>query len=395
MKDPWTQDHVVPSGFPLQYLPAPGTPFGVGQNTVFASEFGATSMSSFEAMSAMLAPRSWSLHGGDLPADCAPVAGNAFEFVCSGPNAMAQRNWACDNLIWGYFGPGLLNASAGEAAFKGQLFQCAIASALNLQQNIESRRAQNQAGMLLWQLNEIWPTGGWGTLEYGSGLGALPGGRWKPAHYWLRSHLFADVMAACGFVGRSSTDFVCFVSNERPGAGFEGTLALTEVDLQGGGERAWATLPVAVAPGPLALAWLAPPRNATLPNASSTLLVATLLDAGGAAIGESIVHLTAPANLRAARAVVSAAVAPAPNADGSIGITLIASDVALFVTLTCAAPGRFSDNAFLMRGAASGAPPLQIAWLPFLAGSDADANLALLKATLRVEHHAMYAADSA
>ena len=386
MKDPWTQDHVVSPGFPLSYL-APTAPFGVGAPTLFASEFGATSMSSFEAMSATLAPRSWSLHGGDLPANCTPFAGNAFEFVCSGPNAMAQRNWACDNLIWGYFGPALLNASASEATFKAQLFQCAIASALNLQQNIESRRAQNQAGALIWQLNEVYPTGGWGSLEYGSGPGSLPGGRWKPAHYWLRAHLFADVMAACGFVGRSSSDFACFVSNARSGVGFEGTLELLEVDLQGGGARPWATLPVAVAPGPLALAWLTPP-NATLPNSATTLLVATLLDAGGATVGESIVHLTAPANLRvAAQAVVSAAVEPAPNADGSIDVTVTASDVALFVTLTCAAPGRFSDNAFLLRGAA----PRLLTWLPFAAG-DAGANLALLNATLRVEHHALYAA---
>jgi hypothetical protein len=95
------------------------------------------------------------------------------------------------------------------------------------------------------QLNEIWPTGGWGSLEYGtptlpgqvcghrmrtallvvsvSLLGSVAislsfcltvslsvdeqvvGGRWKPLHYWLRNSAFADVMVTCG------GDGVCFI----------------------------------------------------------------------------------------------------------------------------------------------------------------------------------------
>ena len=386
MRDPWTQQHIVDPAMPLAGL-APAAPAGVGQPALFVSEAGATSMSSFEAMSATLAPRSWSLHGGDLPANCTPTAGNAFLSVCTGPNALAQRNWACDNLIWGYFGARWLNASASARAFQAQLFQCQIASALTLQQNIEGRRAANQAGLLLWQLNEIWATGGWGSLEYSSGAGALAGGRWKPAHYWLRSHLFADVMAGCGTVGRGR-QLACFVSNAAA-QGFSGTLALRALDLRGGGVRDWlAPLRVEVPPGPLALAWPPLPAQAALPNASTTLLLATVLDGGGAAVSQSLVHLAPPASLLvAADANVSAAVAAAPNADGSVDVALEADELALFVTLTCAAPGRFSDNALLMlRG-----EQRTLQWLPFAtAGSDAGANRALLAATLRVEHHAMY-----
>ena len=56
-----------------------------------------------------------------------------------------------------------------------------------MKSNIEARRAQNQIGIIVWQLNEIWPTGGWGSVEYGTvghTKGQVIGGRWKPLHYW-------------------------------------------------------------------------------------------------------------------------------------------------------------------------------------------------------------------
>jgi hypothetical protein len=36
--------------------------------------------------------------------------------------------------------------------------------------------------MMTWsRYNEIWPTGGWGSIEYGSAVpGQVEGGRWKP-----------------------------------------------------------------------------------------------------------------------------------------------------------------------------------------------------------------------
>jgi autotransporter-associated beta strand protein len=59
--------------------------------------------------------------------------------------------------------------------------------------------------------------------------------------------------------------------------------------------------------------------NATLPNATTTLLVASLTDAAsGGVFDEHVVHLTAPVNLAARRATLSAAAAAAPNADGSV-----------------------------------------------------------------------------
>lgn len=235
-----------------------------------------------------------------------------------------------------------------------------------------------------------WPTGGWGSLEYGSAKspGSLRGGRWKPMHYWFLNHMFQDVMSACGFVGRSHT-FACYVSNARPSAPFAGSLSLSTIDLQSGASAPWATFQVAAAAGPGALTWFYP--NATLPNASTTLLIASLTentsDVAATAFDTHVVHLTAPLNLIVEHANVSATVADQPNQDGSVDISVTADAVALFVTLTTAAPGRFSDNAFLLLPAA----PYPIKWIPFMPGNST-MDWELLKSTLRVEDHSVYAA---
>ena len=235
-----------------------------------------------------------------------------------------------------------------------------------------------------------WPTGGWGSLEYGSAKspGSLRGGRWKPMHYWFLNHMFQDVMSACGFVGRSHT-FACYVSNARPSAPFAGSLSLSTVDLLSGTSAPWATFQVAAVVGPGALTWFYP--NATLPNASTTLLVASLtestLGVAATAFDMHVVHLTAPVNLIVARATLSTTVADQPNDDGSVDISVTTDAVALFVTLTTAAPGRFSDNAFLMLPSA----PYTIKWIPFMRGNST-MDWELLKSTLRVEDHSAYAA---
>ena len=85
----------------------------------------------------------------------------------------------------------------------------------------------------IWQLNENWPTGGWGAIEYGTkAQGQVTGGRWKPlvslyvrfgllslyiaAHivvrncqmHMMESFLFRDVIAACG------QEDQCYVRND-------------------------------------------------------------------------------------------------------------------------------------------------------------------------------------
>ena len=385
MRDPWSQAHTFDPGVPLRYLPTPNTPAGPGYPSTFASEFGTVSMASWEAMSSTLAPSSWGLHGGNLPYNCTPSSSNPFNINCTGPNAMVQRNWACDNIIWSYFGPALLNET-GEFVFKAQLYQCLIASAIHMQIDLEQRRSSNQFGTLIWQLQDIWNSGSWGTIEYGTiGNGTLRGGRWKPTHYWLQKHMFQDVMSACGYVGRSQ-NFVCYVNNGRSAVNFTGILNLTTINLQTGNIEIWKTLPIFVTEGPGTLGWLTF-SNVVLPNVSTNILMATLIDNNtNTIVDEHIVHLTIPQNLLVLPATLSAMVASNPNSDGSINVTVSSTTVALFVTLTTAAPGRFSDNAFLLPNN----QPRVLQWIPFVQDDNAMANLVLLNTTLRIEDMSMY-----
>ena len=81
--------------------------------------------------------------------------------------------------------------------------------------DIINRRRGNEFGHLVWQLNEIWPTGGWGSIEYGSPgrLGQVRGGRWKALHHFYDAFLFRDVLSACAPTATSTeygwSAFVC------------------------------------------------------------------------------------------------------------------------------------------------------------------------------------------
>jgi hypothetical protein len=69
--------------------------------------------------------------------------------------------------------------------------------------------------------------------------------------------------------------------------------------------------------------------------------------------------------------------------DGTVPITVTATQTALFITLTTQAPGRFSENVFCAFGTGSSRT---ISFVPF--GNRVDLNL--LTTTTRIEHAAMY-----
>jgi hypothetical protein len=156
---------------------------------VFVSEFGASVSSSFESMSALLPDNSWSLHGGSPPDSCEQLSGQVN--VCNGTNSMAERSYPCGNRIQAFIGIVSLD-SVGRRIFEQPLFQCMMAHTLWMKGQI-----------VIWKLNENWPTGGWGAVEYGPSRilrGQMVGGRWKPLMYLLRKSFFRDVFAACGKV---------------------------------------------------------------------------------------------------------------------------------------------------------------------------------------------------
>lgn len=169
---------------------------------IFASEFGAVVMSSFESMSATLLPEHWGLHAGQPWDRCT----SGFAHECKGNNVMAQRNYPCDSLIYVYFGQEGQDLNAtGEQAFKKQLYQCMISQALNIKQHIELWLSENTLGVITWQFNEIWPTGGWGSIEYGNPNmpGQVIGGRWKPLQYWYATQFLQMFMPLAGRLGNA------------------------------------------------------------------------------------------------------------------------------------------------------------------------------------------------
>ena len=347
----------------------PGAATGVGLPSVFASEFGMSVFSSFESMAPTLAEEHWGVHAGAAPDACA----GDFERECVGDNPMSDRNYPCDNVIAVYFGSGDDLNATGEAAFKRQLWRCMIGQALWIKSDIETRRAGNTFGTLVWQLNEIWPTGGWGSLEYGTPVeGQVLGGRWKPLHYWYRASIFADVMAACGRGGR------CFVKNDSPFA-FVGALDVAAVRFATGERTTLATLALDMRAGAGVTQWFRLAQWDGL-DARATALVATVADAGGATVSRNVVALTPPKDMALPAADVAFAVADAPNDDGSVDIAITASAVAMYATFTTLAHGRFSDNAILLLPGAT-----TIQFIPFGA-----LQIDALRTSLRVEHVATY-----
>ena len=117
---------------------------------------------------------------------------------------MYWRSYSQDDIVASYFGlDKAVNFSivGDPAMFARQLLISQLAAALLVKSRIETFRSQNNFGTLAWQLGEIFPTGGWGSLEYAHShaatAGQVRGGRWKPLHYWFESKLFGDVFVAC------------------------------------------------------------------------------------------------------------------------------------------------------------------------------------------------------
>ena len=101
-------------------------------------------------------------------------------------------------------------------------------------------------------------------------------------------------------------------------------------------------------------------------------------------MSEHMVQLAKPMDMRVPAAKVSFKVAPKANADGTIDIAVTSDKVALWVTLTTLAQGRFSDNAFFLPAATK-----TVQFVPFSPSTAAD-DLAVLQASLRVEDFSMY-----
>ena len=229
----------------------------------------------------------------------------------------------------------------------------------------------------IWQLGEIWPTGGWGSLEYATAAwtpGQVLGGRWKPLHYWYKSALFTPTFVTCGARGD------CMVKNDHhlPLSGAH--LEVSKVQFSSGAETSvFDDQALALSAGPGAARFFS--IDSTI-DGHDFVLHARVLGSQGEILTDNWIPLLPPANWTSLpRAVVTFSVAPEPRPDGMVDITLVADKLAAYVTLTTLAQGRFSDNAFFLLPGT-----MTIQYIPFGATTDYDA----LISTLRVEHVASY-----
>jgi len=357
-------------------------PIGPEHANVFASEFGCSVWSSFESVANTLRPEHWGLHGGAPPDKCQHLVG--IENVCEGSNVMAQRNYPCDTMVEGYFGNATSLDKVGETAFQAQLYQCMMGQTLWMKGDIEMRRSENSFGILVWQLNENWPTGGWGLLEYSSTLpGQMVGGRWKPLMHLLGSTLLADVFAACG---RNNN---CYVRNDGVDP-VNATVALEAWNIKGSRNRCSVATHVfntSLPGGISATTRFQAPREWTSNEFDTIILRVTDAKSGSTLMADSAFLWGLPKsipNLMTTRVSVTIHSIEA-SADKSSAIISLSSDaLALYVVLTTQAPGRFDENAFVLRANERKV----ISFVSLIKGREVDMDL--LTKSLRVEHLGHY-----
>jgi hypothetical protein len=130
--------------------------------------------------------------------------------------------------------------------------------------------------------------------------------------------------------------------------------------------------------GPGAIAWFTPPS--ALPPANATAVISTVRDEVGSIVSEHMLQRVTPEHLAVPAATVSFKVADDANADGTIDVAVTSDRVALWVTLTTLAHGRFTDNAFFLP-----ATTKTVQFVPFLSTTPAT-----LQSSLRIEDLSMY-----
>ena len=182
-----------------------------GSTGYFVSEFGVTGMASFESLAPSFAAEHWGVH----------------------TQPWRFRNHMPDSMGFSYFGANrAVFDRVGKAELQAQLYMSMVGQALFYSSMLAEFRSTNIHGSITWDLGEIWPCGGWGSLEYGSDApGALAGGRWKPSHYALK-HAFADVITSCGW---SAGELRCYLRNDSPWAMDSAIVSVSLMHLSGGG----------------------------------------------------------------------------------------------------------------------------------------------------------------
>jgi beta-mannosidase len=353
-------------------------PTGIMYPNTFVSEFGASVFSSFESMSAALPRDAWSIHGNHVDEITPTCQQDYYQvYVCNGTNDMTERNYACDNHIEAFFGDLQYNRDdVGAQSFQRQLYLCMISQTMWMKSQIETMRAENSFGLLLWQLNENWPTGGWGVIEYGPqpGMtGQVVGGRWKPVAYLLRDVLYRPVFAACG------ENALCYVRNDNIYS-IDAIVKVEGWSLRENKMVAAYNYKVHLDDGP---GWT---KQFRLPQLvldhAEVALIRVENDQSGEILMKSSVFLWRPPKSMPALSLPVGFVydAHARGKRSEHATIRIQSDrLCLYVLLSTELEGHFSDNVFHLR-------PNQVVEVDFETADGATVNVDVLRRTLRIEH---------
>lgn len=318
---------------------------GVNYPNHFVSEFGASVFSTFESMHSVMGKSSWGVHGdAKQESNCTQVYENANE--CFGSNVLSQRNYPCDNHIQAFFGESDLNRT-GRDVFQSQLYRCMIAQMLWMKGTIEMLRSQNSYGTLIWQLNDNWPTGSWGLLEYGSNgneYGQVLGGRWKPLMYLLKRSLFQDVFASCG-VGKDGSLGRCFIRN----SGQEKIIGTVVANLWffSGDYHSNFSFPFTLDPHDTIECFN---MEVGRDYQNSTFVILSVIDnQNRERMGQNVVIWNTPSHLHGLSKDTGLTILSVVILDsGNYEILLASEKVSLYVYLTSLMQGIFEDNAFSM-----------------------------------------------
>lgn len=181
-------------------------------------------------------------------------------------------------------------------------------------------------------------------------------------------------MATCG---GSASGPTCYINNDSP-LPFSGSVKITAIDFKSGKETELVTKQVSMPAGVGQTEYF---TLSTAVSGNSTMLHAVVTDTSGAVVNNNYIPFTAPKNMALPKANVKLTVAQSANPDGTVDITVTSDAVAVYVTLTTLAQGRFDTNAFVM------APGTKVVkFIPIVGMFKMDE----LTSSLRVEHAASY-----
>jgi len=183
-------------------------------------------------------------------------------------------------------------------------------------------------GTLYWQLNDTWPVASWASLDYG--------GRWKAMHYMVKRFFQPVAIAAIPDEAGASLQF-SMVNDTADSVGLE----LEVFALTVAGERQLLT----TARGDCSADRAEILTSIDLSDIPQNTLIAWRFKASNGMEGEG--HFIAGGAYKTLDLLASGlSLQTAPQADGSVELTVSATGLALFVMIESRTDGRYSDNAF-------------------------------------------------